>query len=243
FKRWSDEMVAALLNPLAPPDVRAQGAAAAAHLYQLFTAEIAARRGAIEARDDLITALMTVEHQGERLDDAEIAEHAQVLLIAGNQTTTDLLGTMLCNILKDADNWPRLVADPALVANAVDEAIRFEPPIFSTDRIAPEDMALGGVTVPKGQQISVMLTAVNHDPALNPDPDRFDIARKPVKHFSFGGGRHTCLGAPLARLEAQELLRALVERFPALVADPAHPAIYTSNPGFRGLETFWGKPA
>jgi cytochrome P450 len=243
FKRWSDQMVVAMLNPLAPPDVKALGVEAAAQLYGLFTAEIAARRAATAERDDLITALMTVEHQGERLDDAEIAEHAQVLLIAGNQTTTDLLGTMLCNILKDRENWPRLVADQTLVANAVDEAIRFEPPIFSTDRIAPEDMELGGVAIPKGEQISVMLTAVNHDPALNPDPDRFDIARKPVKYFSFGGGRHTCLGAPLARLEAQELLRALIDRFPVLVADPAHPAIYTSNPGFRGLESFRVMPA
>lgn len=243
FKVWSDRMVAAMLNPLAPPAVKEEGAAAAVNLYQLFSAEIALRRAGAMDGDDLITALMTVEHQGERLSDPEIVEHAQVLLIAGNQTTTDLLGTTLCNILRTGDSWARLVADPGLIPNAVDEAIRFEPPIFSTDRIAAEDMELGGVAIPRGHQISVMLTALNHDPAVNPDPDRFDIARKPVKHFSFGGGRHTCLGAPLARLEAQELLKAMVARFPTLVADPAHEAVYTMNPGFRGLDSFWVKPA
>jgi cytochrome P450 len=243
FKLWSDQMVAASLNPLAPQEVKDAGVTAAIHLYHLFSTEIAARRGRATDGDDLITALMQVEHEGERLTDAEIAENAQVLLIAGNQTTTDLLGTMLCNILNAGDSWARLCANPALIPNAVDEAIRFEPPIFSTDRIAPEDMELGGTVIPKGHQISVMLSALNHDPALNPDPDRFDIERKPVKHFSFGGGRHTCLGAPLARMEAQELLKALVERIPTLASDPAHAPVYTSNPGFRGLEEYWVKPA
>ncbi|NML93956.1 cytochrome P450 [Novosphingobium olei] len=243
FKVWSDQMVAASLNPLAPAEVKAAGAEAAVSLYHLFAAEIAARRAAGMTGDDLITALMTSEHDGQRLEDAEIIEHSQLLLIAGNQTTTDLLGTMLCQILKDAENWARLCADPALIPSAVDEAIRYEPPIFSTDRIAPEDMEVGGVAIPKGANISIMLTALNHDPALNVDPEKFDIARKAVKHFSFGGGRHICLGAPLARLEAQELLKAMIERLPGLVADAAHTPVFSSNPGFRGLDEFWVKPA
>lgn len=239
FKLWSDQMVAANLNPLASSEVKQAGAEAAVSLYDLFAAEIAERRARAAVGDDLISAMIAVEQDGDRLTDAEIIELSQVLLIAGNQTTTDLLGTMLRNILTTGDSYGRLCANPALIPNAVDEAIRFEPPIFSTDRVAPDDMELGGAIIPKGHQISVMLSALNHDPALNPDPDRFDIERKPVKHFSFGGGRHICLGAPLARLEAQELLKVLVERMPALTPDPAHVPVYTINPGFRGLDEFW----
>ena len=241
FKLWSDQMVAASLNPLAPPDVKQAGLEAAVSLYVLFAAEIEVRRGRATQDDDLISAMMSVELDGDRLSDAEIIENGQILLIAGNQTTTDLLGTMLRNLLITGDSYARLCADPSRIPNAVDEAIRFEPPIFSTDRIAGEDMVVGGTLVPQGYQISVMLPALNHDPALNDNPDAFDIDRRSIKHFSFGGGRHTCLGAPLARLEAQELLKALVERLPALAPDPDHLPIYTSNPGFRGLDEYWVK--
>lgn len=241
FKIWSDQMVAASLNPLAPADVKQAGATAAISLYQLFGSEIAARRAANLQGDDLLTAMLAAEHDGQRLTDTEVIDNAQVLLIAGNQTTTDVLGTMLNNILGAGDAWARICADPALVANAVDEGIRFDPPIFSTDRIAAEDMEVGGVAIPKGTQISIMLSALNHDPALNPDPDRFDIERKPIKHFSFGGGRHICLGAPLARMEAQELLKALAETMPALHVDPARAPVFSPSPGFRGLDHLWVK--
>lgn len=239
FKLWSDQMVAASLNPLAPPEVKQAGAEAAISLYALFSAEIEARRGNGTNGDDLICAMMTVERDGEMLTDAEIIENSQILLIAGNQTTTDLLGTMLRNLLTIGNSYARLIANPALIPNAVDEAIRFEPPIFSTDRVAGEDMEIGGVAIAKGYQISVMLPALNHDPALNDNPDLFDIERRSIKHFSFGGGRHTCLGAPLARLEAQELLKALIERMPSLRTDPAREAVYSSSPGFRGLDELW----
>lgn len=243
FKLWSDQMVAASLNPLASAEVKQAGADAAVSLYALFDAEIETRRSRETNGDDLISAMMIIERGGETLTDAEIIENSQILLIAGNQTTTDLVGTMLRNILTTGDSYARLVASPALIPNAVDEAIRFEPPIFSTDRVAGDDMEIGGVAVPKGHQISVMLSALNHDPALNDNPDQFDIERRSIKHFSFGGGRHTCLGAPLARLEAQELLTALVELMPSLAADPARKVIYSSSPGFRGLDELWLKVA
>ena len=172
FKIWSDQMIAGSLNPLAPADVKQAGSAAAICLYQLFAGEIEARRAAELVGDDLLTAMLAAEQDGQRLTDMEIIQNAQVLLIAGNQTTTDLLGTMLNNILGSSDSWARLCGNPALVASAVDESIRYDPPILSTDRIAAEDMELGGCFIPKGNQISIMLSALNHDPALNPDPDR-----------------------------------------------------------------------
>lgn len=239
FKLWSDQMVAATLNPLAPPEVKQAGATAAASLFALISGEIARRRAGALDGDDLLTAMIAAEHDGQHLTDVEIVTNAQVLLIAGNQTTTDVLGTLLHNILRTGDSWPRIVADTALIPGAVDESIRFDPPIFSTDRIAAEDMELGGVTIPQGNQISIMLPALNRDPALNPDPDVFDIARKPIKHFSFGGGRHTCLGAPLARMEAQELLAAFVETMPGLRLDADRPPVVSPSPGFRGLDHLW----
>lgn len=239
FKVWSDQMVASSLNPLAPPEVKQAGAAAAINLYALFTAEIAARQAAGLKGDDLLTAMLADEHEGQRLSDTEIIDNAQVLLIAGNQTTTDVLGTLLYNILRTDGCWTSLCADGTLITGAVDESIRFDPPIFSTDRIAGEDMELNGVAIPKGTQISIMLPALNHDPALNPHPEVFDITRKPIKHFSFGGGRHTCLGAPLARMEAQELLTAMIELMPGLRAAPERAGVFSPSPGFRGLDHLW----
>ena len=183
--------------------------------------------------------MIAAEIDGDQFTDAEISGQTQLLLIAGNQTTTDLIGTMIRNLLEHSDSYARLVAQPELIANAVDEAIRFEPPIFSTERIAPEDIEVGGASIRKGESLAVMLTALNHDPALNPRPDEFDIARKNIKHFSFGGGRHICAGAPLARLEAATLLRVMIDRIPELSADPTRMPVVSTSPGFRGLDEYW----
>ena len=236
FKRWSDDLVAASLNPLTSPEAKLAGAEAAVALHELFIDEIRRREAAGASGEDLLSAIMRAEEGGDRLTVEEISEQAQLLLIAGNQTTTDLMGTMVRNILSTPGCWARLVADPELIPNAVDEAIRFEPPIFSTERIAPHDMDLGGVTVPKGYCLAVMLPSLNHDPLLNLDPQVFDIERREIRHFSFGGGRHTCLGAPLARLECQELLRALVARLPNLRQAEGEAAVVSTSPGFRGLD-------
>ena len=239
FKLWSDQIVAANLNPLASPDAKAVGALASAELDQLVHAEIARRRSTDADGDDLISAMIAAEIDGDQFTDAEISGQTQLLLIAGNQTTTDLIGTMIRNLLEHSDSYARLVAQPELIANAVDEAIRFEPPIFSTERIAPEDIEVGGASIRKGESLAVMLTALNHDPALNPRPDEFDIARKNIKHFSFGGGRHICAGAPLARLEAATLLRVMIDRIPELSADPTRMPVVSTSPGFRGLDEYW----
>lgn len=239
FKRWSDAIIAANLNPLAAPDVKAEGARAAGDLDALVLQEIARRRAEPALQDDLLSAMMAAALDGDRFTDAEIASQTQLLLIAGNQTTTDLIGTMMRNLLERADSYARLVESPALITNAVDEALRFEPPIFSTERIAPEDMVLAGVPIPKGACLAVMLPALNHDPALNQDPGVFDIARKGIKHFSFGGGRHICAGAPLARLEAAVLLEVMIERMPRLAPDRNREPIVSASPGFRGLDEYW----
>lgn len=239
FKRWSDQIVAANLNPLASPEVKAAGARASEELDGLVHAEIARRRTTDAGGDDLISAMIAAEIGDDRFTDAEISSQTQLLLIAGNQTTTDLIGTMVRNLLEHGNSYARLVGEPGLIANAVDEAIRFEPPIFSTERIAQEDIEVGGVTVCKGESVAVMLTALNHDPALNPRPEKFDIARQNIKHFSFGGGRHICAGAPLARLEVATLLRVMIDRMPQLSSDPTQVPVVSTSPGFRGLDEYW----
>ena len=238
FKIWSDQVVAANLNPLASDEVNALGEKAAANLNNLMQNELNHRRAHHTQSDDLFSALMDVEIDGDRYTDDEILQQAQLLLIAGNQTTTDLVGTMIRNVLETEGVYEQLVNDPGLIPKAVEENIRFDPPIHSTDRIAPQDMEINGTVVPKGFSFAVMLASANRDPALNESPDTFDIHRKSFKHMSFGGGRHFCLGAPLARLEAAELLSALIERLPHLKS-AGEEAKFTMNPGFRGLDEYW----
>lgn len=238
FKIWSDQIVAATLNPLAPEEVNALGEKAMENLRELMINELDKRRKLNEKSDDLFSALMDVEIAGDRYTDEEILQQTQLLLIAGNQTTTDLVGMLVRNVLETGDIYQRLCREPQFIANAVEESIRFDPPIHSTDRIAPEDMEIDGVEIKKGFGIAVMLAAINHDPALNENPDVFDIDRKNFKHMSFGGGRHFCLGAPLAKMEAQMVLAALIELLPNLKS-AGQEAKFTTNPGFRGLDEYW----
>ena len=236
FKIWSDEIIEAKLNPMATPEMRAAGDIAEIRMAELFRTEIAVRRQA--PRDDLVNAMMSAQlDNGERYTDEEVVEQCQFVLIAGNQTTTDFMGNMLHLLLTTPGAYQEICRDRALIPRAIEEGLRFNPPILSTDRFAPADMELQGCPVAKGQMITVMLAATNHDPAMHDDPEAFDLHRTRTGHFAFGGGRHSCWGAPLARIETQELLSTLVDRFPNLRATE-HPAEWMLSPGFRGLARF-----
>ncbi|MET0359130.1 MAG: cytochrome P450 [Pararhizobium sp.] len=148
------------------------------------------------------------------------------------------MGTMVKSLMEQGTSYADLVRDPALIPSAVEEAIRFEPPIFGTERITQEEVVIEGVSIPKGHVITALLTAANRDPKMVERPDEFDIHRSQIKHVSFGGGVHRCIGAPLAKLECEVLLQEMVRRFPAMKrADRAY--AYDPNPGFRGLEFYW----
>ena len=181
--------------------------------------------------------MVTLQAEGAVLSEAELRINLSALLVAGNLTTTDLIGNGVRLLLKHPAELAKLRADPKTVNSVVEEVLRFEPPVEITGRIASRDMDVGGCPMKPGQAMSVLLRAANRDPEAYPDADRFDVSRKHKSHVSFGGGAHICIGAPLARLEAQVALVRLFERFPDLrLADPDAAPIWRTLPFFRGLE-------
>jgi cytochrome P450 len=235
FKRWSDGQAMGL-NPLLTADERAAVQQSDAELEAYLRGALAARRA--DSRDDLLSALIAVEEAGDQLTDREIVTMCSLLLAAGNVTTTDLIGNGLWLLLRHPEQLRALRDDPSLITNAVEEILRFESPVVQTARIPMGSGEFGGCPVQQGESMLASLAAANRDPGRYPEPDRFDITRSDVHHHSFGGGAHFCLGAPLARLEAQVAIPAVLRRFPRLrLVDEA--LDWRAFPGFRGLAKLW----
>jgi cytochrome P450 len=188
-----------------------------------FTRVLAERRAA--PREDLTSRLAAAEIDGERLSDHEITTFMKLLLVAGNSTTARLIGNAVLTLLEHPEELARLRDEPALVPSAVEEVLRFRPPINTWFRVAAADVTLGGQALRAGDQVAVFLGSANRDEAYFAEPDRFDVARDPNPHLAFSTGIHFCLGAPLARLEGQIALRALLDRLPdlALASGPLTP--------------------
>jgi len=234
FRDWSEGVIQSL-NPLRTPEQTAHLQRAAEALSHYMYGLLAARRAA--AADDLVSDMVALQEAGAALTDAEIVVNLSALLVAGNLTTTDLIGNAVRLFLLNPDQLAKLRADPGLIAAAVEETLRFEPPVDITARIASQDMVVGGCPVHQSQSMSLSLRGANRDPAVFENPHEFDITRKKIPHVAFGGGAHICIGAPLARLEAQVALGRLFARFPNLrLADPAAPPVWRTLPFFRGLE-------
>jgi len=236
FKNWSDLSVKIAFNPFPSEQEVDEGEAARNALVEFFEAEIQRRRQNLG--DDLISDMIRAEEAGDSLSQDEIVRQCNLLLVAGNVTTTDLIGNGVKALLEHPDQLQRLKAEPELIKNAVEEILRFDSPVVNSGRIANRTINLGECPVHQGESLSVSLAAANRDPAVYPDPDRFDITREDTHHQAFGGGRHLCLGAHLARLEAQEALLALFERFPDLQPS-AKGYQYAAIPSFRGLAEYW----
>jgi len=188
--------------------------------------------------NDLISSMLNAEEEGHRMTDQEIVSHCRLLLVAGNVTTTDLIGNGVKALLELPSELEKLRVRPELINNAVEEMLRFDSPVTDSGRIVQQARTMRGCPMHQGANISVSLAAANHDPEVNPDPARFDIERENVQHQSFGGGKHICLGAPLARAEAQEAITELLTRFPNLQTSKRG---YTrrSIPLFRGMSEYW----
>jgi cytochrome P450 PksS len=169
-------------------------------------------------KDDLISGLVAVEENGAKLDGMELMSMVFLLLVAGHETTVNLIGNGTLALIQHRDQFDRLRAEPGLIKTAVEEMLRYNGPIeVATERWAFEDVEIGGKHVAQGDLVMVALAGANRDPLMFPNPDTFDIAREDAyKHIGFGNGIHYCLGAPLARLEGAIAINALVQRFPQL---------------------------
>lgn len=236
FKLWSDAAVKTAFNPFPEAAELEKGNTAQTALNDFFNQEIQLRRG--QLGDDLISDMLRAEEQGSTLTDDEIISQCNLLLIAGNVTTTDLIGNGIKALLDHPQQLDKLRNRPELIVNAVEEILRFDPPVNQSGRIANREYEVDGCPVARGQSLATSLAAANRDPDIYQHPDSFDIERKDSHHQSFGGGRHTCLGAHLARLEAQVAILALLDRFPNL-QHTEQGYRYANIPGFRGLAEFW----
>lgn len=213
FKRWSDDFARAIGGMVTPEIAeRAQASVLAMKDYL---------RGAAEERrarpgDDLLSGLVATEAEGDRLTEDEMLATCALLLFAGNETTTNLIGNGVLALLSHREQWDRVRADPSLIRSTVEEVLRYDSPVQGTVRVAAADLDLCGARIGRREQVLVMVAAANRDPTQFPEPNRLDVGRGERRHLAFGLGPHFCLGAALARLEGQLALAALAEQFPEL---------------------------
>lgn len=234
FRNWSEGVIHTL-NPFRTPEQTAYMERSSKALDAYFTQTIIDRRA--DPRDDLISDMTRLQTDGAPLSDTELRINLSALLIGGNLTTTDLIGNAVRLLLINPEQRARLKADPGLINQTVEETLRFEPPVDITGRVAPREMEIGGCPVGARQSLMFFLRAANRDPEAFEDPHQFDIVRRRKPHVAFGGGAHICIGAPLARLEAQVALLKIFERFPNLrLAKPDEAPVWRALPFFRGLE-------
>jgi cytochrome P450 len=187
-----------------------------------------------EPRDDLISGLIAAEEDGDQLTEEEIVATCNLLLVAGHETTVNLIANAILALLRNPVQWTALAADPSRVSAVVEETMRFDPPVQLAARTAGEEMTIGGsVAIPKGDTMMLLLAAAHRDPESVDHPDEFDPDRESIRHLGFGKGPHFCLGASLARLEAAVALAAVTARFPnaRLAGEP----VYKPNVTLRGL--------
>ena len=233
FKGWSRELAGALDPDFATPeDVAERRERAAGAFVDYFQALIAERRR--EPRDDLLSALITAEDEGHKLSEKELLSTLILLLVAGHETTVNLIANGMLAFARHPDQLARLRTDPSLVRTAVEEILRYDPPVQFTARVALTDIDIDGTTLAKGDQAIVLIGAANRDPEQFHDPEAFDVGRQDNRHLAFGLGAHFCLGAPLARVEGQVALEAIATRVDdlGLVVDQPE---YKTNIVLRGL--------
>jgi hypothetical protein len=230
FKGWSGE-IAPIIDPVGTPEIleKAMGTIGQFGLY--FMQLIEERKKS--PRDDFLSALIAAEEGEQKLSLDELLGLCVLIFIAGHETTQNLIGNGLLALLRNPDQLELLRSDPSLVKKAVEELLRYDSPVQLTARSALDDIQVAETTVPKGEEVIVLLGAGNRDPAVFPEPDRLDITREKSQVVSFGGGAHFCLGAGLARLEGEIAFPALLKRFAKL-------ELATEDPEFRATFTLRG---
>ncbi len=234
-KTWSRDVARALDAIVLPvgAEVIERGRRATGEMADYFRGLIAERRR--RPGPDLLSGLVEAEEAGDRLTEDELLATCVLLYVAGHETTVNLVGNGLLALLRHPAEWQHLRDDPALLPGAVEELLRYDGPVQRVGRIAAGDAEIGGAAIPSGTLVVGLLGAANRDPAQFADPDRLDVTRAEPRHLAFGSGIHYCLGAPLARLEAQVAIGTLLRRFPALTLAVARQTWRPSST-LRGLE-------
>ena len=233
FRLWSDRR-ARLLEPTVSARERAVAMQAGRDFDRYFRSIVAERRA--EPRDDILSALVQAEDEGERLTERETLNMLRLLVMAGNETTTNLIGNGMLALLRNPDQLRRLREDPGLIPTAVEELLRYDPPAQAFFRRALADCEVNGFELRKGDNIILLIGAANRDGQAFVDPDRLDIGRAECPHLSLSRGIHYCLGAPLARLEGRIVFETLLERFPEIELLDPRPR-FRSGVVLRGLQS------
>jgi hypothetical protein len=211
FKQWSNAIVQ--FDPAKPDGIHpAADSGPAVELAQYFTRILEERRK--QPRDDLLSRLIATDVGGRKLTQGELIGFGFLLLVAGHETTTNLISNTLVQLDRDREARRRLIDDRALMPTAVEEFLRFDAPVQGLARTTTEAVELHGVTIPADEKVLLLFASANRDERKFPDPDRFDIGRTPNEHISFGFGKHYCLGSGLARLEARIAFDEILTRIP-----------------------------
>jgi cytochrome P450 len=236
FKTWSLDLARGLDSIMLPVDseVAIRSGIARQGLTDYFRALIRQRRAS--PRNDLLSALIAAEEAGDKLSEDELLASSILLLVAGHETTVNLIGNGTLALLRHPDQLRRLRENPGLIVGAVEELLRYDGPVQRTARMPSAEATIGGRTIKPGEMVMPFIGAADRDPAQFPDPDRLDIARADNRHVAFGMGIHFCLGAPLARVEGQIAINTLVQRLPKL-------ALATERPEHRQSLTLRGLKA
>ena len=236
FKGWGLDIARGLDAIMLPPDseVTQRSLASRSALSQYFRDLIAERRAS--PRADMLSALIAAEEAGDKLSEDELLASCILLLVAGHETTVNLIGNGTLALLRHPEELRRLRENPGLIGSAVEELLRYDGPVQRTARIPSEDAVIGGQKIAKDELVMPFIGAADRDPAQFPDPDRLDITRTDNRHIAFGWGIHFCLGAPLARVEGQIAINTLVRRMPKLALATDRPQ-YRQSLTLRGLTT------
>jgi cytochrome P450 len=233
FKNWSDKIIEADNTPPGMP-IPDEIKNAFAELKAYFADEIVPRRKS--PGPDLVSALVAAHDETEALNADELMQFLMLLLLAGNETTTNLIGNGMLALGRNPESMAALRAKPELMRGAIEEMLRYDGPVQATFRTATKDTVVGGTPITAGLGVFVIIAAANRDPARFKDPEKFDIARESNEHMAFGDGIHFCIGAPLARMEGSIAIGAALERFPNLrLKNPDAPLTYKGSYFLRGL--------
>jgi cytochrome P450 len=211
-REWAEDLGAVIFVSGNDENRMAKGEQAMSELVEFLRPVIRDKR--VKPKNDLLSGMVQAEERGDFLSEDEVIANAVLMVFAGHETTMNLLANGMVAFSRFPDQWQRLRDDPSLAATATEEILRYDGPIRAMARWAKEPLELGGHEISEGDRVLLVQYAANHDPAAFVNPGQLDIGRTPNKHATFGQGIHTCLGAPLARLEAQEAFTALAARFP-----------------------------